>query len=146
MVYFARSSTVLMMRLPICNQNQKVALEGMDDYMNMMSHFLGEQVRDRDPNNMTVIVPVKVFRLVCKYREVQSLVRTLFTVGRMRGLAEASDNEPRRSDSSGTPVRGHEEVRITPARLANEAEGMITPVRLSFEEQDSPRVWFEENE
>ena len=41
MVYFARSSTGLMTRLPICNQSQKVALEGMVDYMNMMTHFLG---------------------------------------------------------------------------------------------------------
>ena len=115
MVYFARSSTGLMTRLPICNQGQRVALEGMFDYMNMMTHFLGEQVRDRDPNNMIVIVPVKVFRLVSRYREIQALVRTLFIVGRTRGSAKASDNEPRRSDSSGTPVRTHEEVRTAPA-------------------------------
>ena len=132
MVYFTRSNTGTMTRLPICNHNQRIALEGMVDYMNMMSHFTGGQVRDRDPNNMVVIVPIHVCRLVSRYREIQAFVRTLFAVGRIRGSGEPSDSDPRRSDSSGTPVRARDKLTTNPVRLSIGAE-VITPIRLNFE-------------
>ena len=65
MVYFARESRLLIMRLPICNQN-----------MSMMIRFMGGQVRERETKNMVVIVPVSVFRMVSKFKEIQSLVRS----------------------------------------------------------------------
>ena len=54
-------------------------------------------------------------------------------MGRLRATAEDQGSDSKRNDAAGTPVVASKAARITPTKLI-------------FDERDSPRVWFEENE
>lgn len=114
MVYFERATTLLMTRLRICYQSKRTVLEGIVDYMSMMIHFMGGQVREREANNMVVIVHVSALRMVSKCKEIQSLVRSLYMLGRLRESAEEQDIESKRNDHTGTLMVANEAERITP--------------------------------